>query len=241
MTYTLITGGSQGIGYAVADEFARRGSDVILVARGKERLRDAKETLEDKHGVTAHTLSQDLSEPRSAKDLIRYCDRKDWAIETLVNNAGFAKHGGFLDHPVSDHQSMLILNCFTPITLAYEYVQRGCDVINVASTAAYQPLPGFASYAASKWYVYAWSVALNREVDETVLTVCPGPTDTDGFVERAGIEGGFAVTDSAERVARETLDAFESGDAVHIVGWMNKVLAGVSRLVPPSWVARLIG
>jgi short-subunit dehydrogenase len=240
MGYALVTGGSKGIGYEIAAELARRDHDLILVARDTGDLKEAKQRLLSRHDVDVQTLSQDLSRPRSAKDLIRYCNRQDWEISLVVNNAGFGDHGDFLDADVETHQQMLILNCFTPVTLAHHYLDDGCDVINVASTAAYQPLPGFASYAATKWYVYAWSVALNQEVDEHVLTVCPGPTNT-GFADRAGITGDmFENGDTPGMVAAQAIDAYDDERDVCITGWKNKVFAALSRMVPPSWLARLI-
>jgi len=238
MGYALVTGGSRGIGYELARELAQDDYDLILVARDKNKLRDAKDDLQG-FDVDVQTLSQDLSRPRSAKDLIRYCDRQSWSVDVVVNNAGFGRHEAFLDTDVETHQQMLVLNCFTPITLTHHYLDEGCDVINVASTAAYQPLPGFASYTATKWYVYAWSVALNEEVNERVLTVCPGPTDT-GFADRAKTTMDFSQGDSPRFVAEQAVEAFRDGDSVCITGWKNKVFAFAARLLPPSWLASLI-
>lgn len=239
MTYTLVTGGSKGIGYHIAKEFAKNGSDLILVARDNGPLSDAKHALQE-HDVTVQTLSQDLSQPSSAGDLVEYCDKQGWTVKTVVNNAGFGKQESFTETGLETHQSMLLLNCYTPLTLTHEYVNRGADIINIGSVAGYQPLPGFANYAATKAYVYSWSVALNQEVDETVLTVCPGATKT-GFAERAGAGDLDEHGMLPETVAEQIMDAYESDDAVVINGWRNKLLAFVSNLLPPSWIAALIG
>jgi short-subunit dehydrogenase len=239
MSYALITGGSKGIGYHVAKEFARRGDDLILVARSNGALRDAKHALEE-HDVTVQTLSQDLSEPDSAEDLVEFCDRQGWDVDVVVNNAGFGKHANFTDTSLHVNQSMLVLNCYTPITLAHKYIKRGADVINVGSIAGYQPLPGFANYAATKAYVYSWSVALNQEVNETVLTVCPGPTKT-GFAERSGAEDLDDNGMEADVVAEQIIKAYQKEVSVVINGWTNKLITAASHMLPPSWVAALVG
>lgn len=237
MPHALITGGSQGIGYHIADELARRSYDVTLVARHEQGLRDATTALERRHSVEASWIAMDLSSTDSADDLIEEAGD----VDILVNNAGFGDADAFQDTGVATHQSMLILNCYTPMTLAHHYIDDGADVINVASTAAYQPLPGMASYAATKAHVYSWSTALNQEVSQTVHTLCPGPTRT-GFVDRAGMsDDAFSHGHTPRRVAQEGIAAFENGDAVHIVGWQNKALVALSRLLPPSWMATLIG
>ena len=238
MSYALITGGSKGIGYHVAKEFARRGDNLILVARSNGALRDAKHALEE-HDVTVQTLSQDLSEPSSAEELTEFCDRQGWDVDVVVNNAGFGKQDDFTNTALDTNQSMLILNCYTPMTLAHEYVSRGANVINVGSIAGYQPLPGFANYAATKAYVYSWSVALNQEVDETVLTVCPGPTKT-GFAERSGADDLDDNGMEADVVAAQIIKAYQKQDSVVINGWRNKLIVAASHFVPPSWVAAMM-
>ena len=237
MSYALITGGSKGIGYHVAKEFARRGDDLILVARSNGALRDAKHALEE-HDVTVQTLSQDLSDPDSAEDLVEFCDRQGWDVDVVVNNAGFGKHDDFTDTSLDVNQSMLVLNAYTPMTLAHEYITRGADVINVGSIAGYQPLPGFANYAATKAYVYSWSVALNQEVDETVLTVCPGPTKT-GFAERSGADDLDDNGMEPDVVAEQIIKAYQKQDSVVINGWTNKLIVAASHFLPPTWTARL--
>lgn len=238
MSYALITGGSKGIGYHVAKEFARRGDNLILVARSNGALRDAKHALEE-HDVTVQTLSQDLSDPGSAGELTEFCDRQGWDVDVVVNNAGFGKQDDFTDVSLDVNQSMLVLNCYTPMTLAHEHVTRGADIINIGSVAGYQPLPGFANYAATKAYVYSWSVALNHEVDETVLTVCPGATKT-GFAERANADGLDENGMEPSVVAEQIIKAYQKDDTVVINGWTNNLLAAASRLIPPSWLASLI-
>lgn len=233
--HTVITGGSSGIGAALAQRFARRGRNLVLVARGKTKLEQTKEALKT-YNVDIETVSMDLSQPESAKNLIEALDKKGVTVECLVNNAGFGLRGPFKELSLEKQQGMIVLNAYTPMTLTHHYLNEGVEeVINVASTAAYSPGPYMATYFATKWYLYAWSTAVNKEVEAHLLTVCPGPTKT-GFAARAHTEDmdAFKKGSSASSVAAGVIQALDKGNAVYIHGFTNKVLAGIAKLLPSS-------
>jgi hypothetical protein len=239
--HTVITGGSSGIGAALAQRFARRGRNLVLVARGETRLEQTKEALST-YNVDIQTVSVDLSHPESAENLIEELDRRGIRVECLVNNAGFGLRGSFKDLSLEKQQGMTVLNAYTPMTLTHHYLNQGVqEVINIASTAAYSPGPYMATYFATKWYLYAWSTAVNKEVEAHVLTVCPGPTKT-GFAARAHTEDmdAFKQGSSASSVAAGVIQALDKEDAVYIHGFTNKVLAGIAKLLPSSVTARFV-
>ncbi|MFP2909276.1 SDR family NAD(P)-dependent oxidoreductase [Pyxidicoccus sp. 3LFB2] len=189
----LITGASAGLGEQFARCFARDGHDVILVARGTERLQALAAVLEKEHGVKAHVLPADLGRPEAPAELFEAVRAKGLAVDFLVNNAGFGSSGPFLDQDVAREAEMVEVNCTALLKLTHLFARPmrergGGRILNVASTAAFQPGPYMATYYATKAFVVSLSEALAHELKGSGVTVtcyCPGATHTE-FTQRAG-------------------------------------------------------
>ena len=240
----LITGASAGIGEAIARELAGRGHGVTLVARREERLRSLATELSDRFGVRAEAIGVDLGSDTARADLPRRLDELGLEVEILVNNAGF---GGGEDFAHTDRErlvSMVELNCLALLDLQAVYlpkmVERGRGaVINIASTAAFQPLPGAATYAATKAFVLSLSEAVHEELRGTGVTltaVCPGPVRTE-FTKAAGLEqaesrvpGTFWL--SADEVARVAIEGAAKGKRVVVPGLINRAGALTGQHAP---------
>ena len=248
--YTLITGASQGIGLALAEELARTGAPLILVARRAAVLKAEAQRLQRLYHVPVQAVALDLSQPQAALQLCQRLRQCRWAVDTLVNNAGFGVFGAFADQPLPVVLNMLQLNILTLTDLTHRLLpqlrQRRGRILNVASTAAFQPGPYLAAYYASKAYVLHFSEALANELagEVTVTALCPGPTAT-GFAQRAGRGtqklfkrvGTAAVT----RVARAAIVGLQRGQRVVVPGWKNQLLLLLVRLLPRRTVTAIIG
>jgi short-subunit dehydrogenase len=228
----LITGASSGIGMALAREFARRGQGVTLVARREDRLRELAEELDN--GVRAEAIACDLADPAERDRLQNEIEANGCAVEVLVNNAGFGGGEEFAATDADLLTNMVAVNVAAVTDLATRFlpgmVERGRGaLLNVASTAAFQPMPGSANYAATKAYVLSLSEALHSELKEdgvTVTALCPGPVKTE-FTKVAGIEGSEESTPeflwmTAEQVAADALRGLESGKRVVVPGVLNR-------------------
>ena len=186
---TLITGASTGIGAEFARQFAARGHDLVVVARSADKLNDLAAQLRAAHGVDVTVLAMDLSLPTAAGELWQRTNRLGLEIAVLVNNAGFGTHGDVADADPQRLEEAIELNCRTLVGATARYLPqmraRGAGtIINVASTAAFQPLPKMAVYGASKAFVLSFTEALwaeERKHGVRVLAVCPGLTDTPFF------------------------------------------------------------
>ncbi len=162
---TLITGASTGIGTCFAEEYAKRKHNLVLVARSGDKLQALAKRLSEAHGIAAHVFVQDLSKPDSAEKVVRFCDEQNLEIELLINNAGFGMIGEFLSHDVSRLEEMMTLNAVTLVKLSRLFgakfaARKSGGIINVASTAAFQPVPNMAVYAATKAFVLNFSEAI---------------------------------------------------------------------------------
>lgn len=248
----LVTGASSGIGREIARVAASEGHDVALVARSEGSLAELAAELRDRHGSETHVMPADLSGPEAPGRLVGELEARDLAVDVLVNNAGFGTSGPFVGIPWEEERDLLAVNvaALTELTkrVVPRMVERGSGrILQVASTAAYQPGPGMAVYYASKAYVLNLGVALALELDGTGVTatvVCPGPTRT-GFADRADVEAsrlfrGERGMDPRE-VARVAWRATMRGDPVAIPGVSNKLGAAFAHLVPRTFAARVVG
>ncbi len=249
----LITGASSGIGEAMAELFARDHYDLILVARSAAKLERLADQLAQDHGVKVSVRPVDLSKPAAAGKLCKALEREKLRVDMLVNNAGVMHHGAFVDMAPGDHQSMVQLNIagFTDLLsqLVPAMVARGKGkVLNVASIAAFQPIPSLATYAATKAYVLSLSEALGEELRGTGVTVtalCPGVTDTNMVAkaqeESAGLELPAVVVGDVDTVAREGFNGMLKGTPIVIPGAINQATALTTRALPKWLVRRLMG
>jgi hypothetical protein len=248
----LITGASGGIGEDLARLIAADGRDLVLLARSAPKLQTLADELSRAHQISATVLSVDLSAPGAADEVARTLAERRLAIDVLINNAGFGTHGEFAREDPAEQSRMLQVNVvaltmLTRLLLPAMIERRRGRVLNVASTAAFQPGPLMAVYYASKAYVLSLSLALSEETTGTGVTVtclCPGPTRT-GFQDRAqmGKSRLFSVTSlmSSADVARAGYDAMMNGRALIVPGVANRIGAQSMRFVPRRIAAKIAG
>jgi uncharacterized protein len=236
----LVTGASSGIGAAIARELAARGHGLSLTARREERLRELASELGDRHDVRVEVFAADISSDAGRDELAEGIDALGLDVEVLVNNAGFGDAAELVDADRERLLRMIGLNCAAVFDLQARYlpgmVRRGRGaVVNVASTAAFQPVPGNATYAATKAFVLSFSESTHAEVagaGVTVTALCPGPVRTE-FPERAGIDDAEArapefIWTPVETVAAQGVEGAEKGKRVVVPGALHRAgaLAG---------------
>jgi short-subunit dehydrogenase len=242
----LITGASGGIGYELAKLFARDHHNMVLVARSADKLAQVAKELQTQ-GVTVKTIALDLAEPPAPKFLFDQLQREAIAIDILINNAGFGAFGEFAQMPEQEilgqiHLNVTALTELTRLFLPPMLQRRSGRIMNVASTAAFQPGPLMAVYYATKAYVLSFSEAIANELRNSGVTVtcfCPGATHT-GFAKRAGTENSRLFKQvgamPAEKVALDGYRALMEGRGVAIPGAHNWVVAQSVRFVPRRMV-----
>ena len=240
-SWVLVTGASAGIGAEFARQFAARGANVVLVARRADKLAALAREINDAHGVEARAVPCDLADAVERSKLPDALSRQGIVVDHLVNNAGFGSAGPFAGAEGSREMAMVRLNCEAVVELTHRFLpgmleRRRGGVINVASTAAYQPLPFMATYAASKAFVLSFSLALAEELQDSevrVLGLCPGPVPTE-FQEVARIElkAERVAVLSAEQTVSSALAGYAAGRRLVVPGALNKAGATLARLVP---------
>ena len=248
-TTVLITGASGGIGYELAKLFARDRHNLVLVARSADKLARVATDLQA-HGVTVKTIALDLTHPPAPKFLFDQLQREGIAIDMLINNAGFGTFGEFAQLPEAEILGQIDLNIralteLTRLFLPPMIARHSGRVMNVASTAAFQPGPLMAVYYATKAYVLSFSGAIANELAHSGVTVtcfCPGATDTD-FAQRAGIENSrifktFGAM-SAEKVALDGYRAVMERRTLAISGAHNWIVAQSTRFAPRKLVTAI--
>lgn len=250
MPAVLITGASTGIGREFAHICARDGYDVALVARSRTALETLASEIQQRTGRFAHVIVRDLSLPDAPRELFDELTRSGIDVDVLINNAGFGLVGRFWELDEAEQMEMLRLNigALTHLSRLYlpVFVQRRCGgILNVASTAAFQPGPLMSVYYASKSYVVSFSEAIHNEAREygvSVTCLCPGPTRTD-FDKRAGASATklFASgrTMDAATVARTGWDAFKARKPLVIAGRLNAAVAFLTRFAPIQFTASM--
>jgi short-subunit dehydrogenase len=247
----LVTGASRGIGYELARLFAGTGFDVVLVARSEDELREHAEYFEDRFDVRADVVVADLSDPEAPEDIYETCQERGLEVTVLVNNAGFATQGPFVETDLETELDELQVNVTALTHLTKRFLpamvdRRAGGVLNVASSAAFLPGPLMAVYYASKSYVLSFSEAIAEEVRDdrvSVTCLCPGPVDT-GFQERAGVEDQTLVqlgTKDPRAVARAGYRGLLQGDVVVVPGLDMKAGYLLGRVAPRSTARKIAG
>jgi short-subunit dehydrogenase len=247
----LITGASSGIGRELAKCFAADGSRLALVARSGGELQALADEMRKLHQVEARIFAMDLTRPEAPSHLLSHLETAGLKVDVLVNNAGFGAQGLFAEIPLDRQLQMVQLNITTLTHLTRlllpGMITRGRGgILNVASTAAFQPGPHMAVYYATKAYVLSLSEALTEELSRTGLTVtvlCPGPTQTNFFAaaELRGSKLTRMGVMAAEDVARIGYRAFRRRRAVAIAGFHNRLLAFSVRLTPRAVARKIAG
>jgi short-subunit dehydrogenase len=239
----IVTGASMGIGEGLAERLASRFHDLVLVARSGENLERIAARVRERYGVQTEVLAEDLSEPHSTERVAQTALRRFDRIDLLVNNAGFGRHGAFTQSDPAEMRRMIEVNAAAVVDLTYRCLpsiaQRGGGIINVASTAAFQPVPYMAVYGATKAFVLSFSEALHEELagrGVRVLAVCPGATKTN-FFRTAGEAAQVGTARAIDDVVNTTMDAYDRGAMTVVDGRLNRLLSVVPRLLPRRFVA----
>ena len=236
--WALITGGSTGIGRELAEVFAGNGFNLALVARSRERLEVVGRELAAEHKIEVRLLARDLSQAGAAEVIFE--NLRDTPISVLVNNAGFGSYGPFVDAGLEVQTEMMRVNMAAPVRLTHLFVQpmrarKTGYILNVASTAAFQPGPFINIYYATKAFVLFFSYALADELRDSgvkVTALCPGLTKTE-FQKRAHLgEGGPWPMMSARVVAEAGYHGLMKGKRVVIPGFFNRIGALLARRAP---------
>lgn len=241
----VVTGASSGIGAEIARDLARRGHGVTLVARSVGKL-EALATELRGAGVRAEVIGADLTDRGARAGLLGAIEARGLTVDVLVNNAGYSTLGPVATSDPDREMSMVELDVMAVVDLCSRFVpgmatRRRGAVLNVASTAAFQPLPGQAGYGAGKVFVLSYTQSLAAELKGTGITattLCPGPVET-GFGERAGFSDEDAKNAlpavmwvSAKDVAKQAVEGLDKGRLVVIPGRANKVAAALSQVTP---------
>ncbi len=246
----LITGASSGIGLELARLFAADGYALVLVSRDRKRLAALAAVLRAAHPVSVVVFPADLSDVRTPGRIAGFLKRKKIRLDALVNNAGVGLHGPFLKTDLARELAMIQLNVSSLVALTKlclpDLLARKGKILNVASTAAFQPGPLMAVYYASKAFVLSFSEALHEELRDsgvTVTTLCPGPTKT-GFAAGAGMAktGLFdsPLVMDATRVAAIGYAALKKAKAVAVAGAWNTLLSESVRFTPRRLVRKIV-
>ncbi|WP_017461060.1 SDR family NAD(P)-dependent oxidoreductase [Dyella ginsengisoli] len=242
---SLVTGASAGIGAAFARALAARGHDLVLVARREDRLRALAEALRERHGTRSMMLAADLADPSAPQRLCNALEAEGYAVDWLINNAGYGLPGTLVDNPWQAHAAFVQVMMTAPTELAWRLLPgmraRGHGrVINVASLAGFVPgTAGHTLYGASKAYLIKLSQSLaleNRDAGVHVCALCPGFTwsefhDVTGTRQKMNAMPRFMWL-SAEEVARQGIDAVERGAVVYVPGRVNRVIKTITELLP---------
>jgi len=245
--YTLITGGSTGIGFSLAKVFARNGHNLIIVARDEAELNEAANQLRSE-GVDVITISKDLFDPENAFELYDEIKEKGVIVDILVNNAGQGLYGEFSETDIWRELKIVQLNISSLLVLTKAFLEEMLErgegkILNLSSIASKVPGPWQSVYHGTKAFVQSFTEALRSEVKDkgiTVTALLPGGTDTD-FFNKAGMQDSKLVQEGKladpDKVAQDGYDALMSDDDKVISGFKNKMQVAMSNALPDSTVA----
>jgi uncharacterized protein len=246
----LITGASSGFGAEFCKLFAADGHDLVITSRHDEDLTTQAAELEKAYGVKVWHFPQDLSKPGSATKLFEWTQKQKINVSILVNNAGIGLFGHFADHKLEQEQALLQLNMTSLTELCHLYIPQmkqhgGGKILNIASIAAFQAGPLYATYFASKGYVLLFSEALHEEYAKdniVVSTLCPGVSKTQFFKNAAMPEDsallqGYLMT--AEQVAEAGYAGLQANKRVIVPGFRNKLVALGYRILPRATITHI--
>lgn len=245
--WALITGASAGIGWALAEQLAEGGANLVLTARRADRLEKLAADLSAKNKIRTEIVAADLTKPQAAGEIYKFTSGKGLEIELLVNNAGFGAFGYIYEIPAETMAEMVHVNCAAVVHLTRLYVpgmvarKRGYILI-VASTAAFQAVPFNSVYAATKAFDLLFAEGLSEELKTSgvkVCALCPGPTTTEFQQVAHQPDRTFKVAETAEKVARVGLEGVAQGKSYVISGAMNRLMMEMERLVPRRFVTHM--
>lgn len=245
--WALITGASSGIGESLARALGQSGVSLVLVARSVQALEKIAEEIRTSN-ISVITFPLDLIQPDALDKLILFLKENKIEIDLLINNAGFGSYGYFHDLKIDRESDMIQLNISALVKFTHHFInpmirKNHGAVINISSTASFQPVPFMATYAATKAFVTSFTQALSAEYKNTnvsFIAICPGRTKTQFQVasgsEKIKIKSRFATTDQVTRV---TLKALNKHQSIAIEGWTNKIATHMQRFLPRRCVLAL--
>ena len=247
----LITGATSGLGLEFAKIHASQGGSLVLVARNMSKLEEIKVNLQDLYNVSVLIISIDLSNINSAFEIFAQINKENIQIDYLINNAGFGDFGMFHETDLEKECRMINLNIITLTILTKLFLSNilrrdaSGKILNIASTASFQPAPTMAVYGATKAYVLSFSEAISNELlnkNISVTTLCPGPTET-GFQVASALEGSKLFSNkklpTANEVATFGYNAMVNGKSVVIHGWLNYIMSNSIRFATRSSVLKI--
>jgi short-subunit dehydrogenase len=250
MSYALITGASGGIGLSIAEELAKKGYNLLLVARSEDRLESIKTNLSKKYSIEVHWLGADLSSVGSHLELLNWITANDWRLTVLVNNAGYGLWKSVEKSSLDELQNIMQLNMNALVNICHSFIptlkkNSPSFILNIASTASYQAVPYLSTYAATKAFVVLFSRGLRWELKESnvsVTTVSPGATST-GFIDRAEMgllkEKAEKFSMTPEEVARISVAGMFAGKTEVIPGFANWISVKLTYLLPKQLVEKI--
>lgn len=253
MSYVLITGSSRGLGRHLAEECAKRGLNIILVSRSENKMRDLANIFISQYKVDVRYLAIDLLQTGAVDELLHWCRKNYLEVRILINNIGFARWGAFEQMPMEEIQEMIQLNLVTTLKMCYAFIPAMKNlpnpyILNLASTAGYQPVPYFSVYAAAKAAVVSFSRSLRAELKGegiNVSVLCPGPTASDFFInagfQKKGLTDSNSVTMEPGKVATEAIDSLFAKKSVIIPGFSNRLGVFFSKHLGTSVMLTLTG
>jgi short-subunit dehydrogenase len=246
--WALVTGASSGIGWAMAEQLAANGTNLVLTARRRERLENFVATIAVKAGIRTEIFITDLSQAHAPAELFGFTDSKNLEIDLLINNAGFGDYGSFYSRTLNRQLDMLRVNCTAVVELTHRYIapmvqrQRG-DILILASTAAFQAVPYISVYAATKAFNLLFAQGLAEEVrgfGVSVCALCPGSTTDTEFKDVSNSPSNtFKRTETASKVARVGLEALAARKSWVVSGLLNRLGVEGQRLVSRSFVTSI--
>jgi short-subunit dehydrogenase len=245
--WALVTGASAGIGWALAEQLAGGGTNLVLTARRIDKLQELAKSLSSKHGIKTALLAADLVRPEAPGQIVAFTTQKKIEIELLVNNAGFGAFG--YNHEIEESRllDMIRVNCSAVVHLTRLYVpamveRKHGDVLIVSSVAAFQPLAFNSVYAATKAFDLLFAEAIAEELRPfgvRVCALCPGATTTEFQQVAHQPDRAFRVPETAEKVARVGLEALARGKTWVISGTSNRLMVAAERIASRRFVAKM--
>jgi uncharacterized protein len=247
--WALVTGASAGIGAALARELAAGGTNLILTARRKDRLEALARDLISIHKISTEIVVADLTQPNAPANIFAFTREKNISVDLLINNAGYGSHGEFLNSDLPWQLGMVQVNCSAVVHLTRLYLpemvkRQAGDILILASTAAFQPVPYISTYAASKAFDLLFAEGLAEEMKPyrvRVCALCPGSTESEfhQVANQTHLVGPKRNRETAEKVAKTGLQALAAGKSYVISGIGNYLGTHAERLVTRRTVARL--
>jgi short-subunit dehydrogenase len=251
MKYTLITGASRGIGLAMAEYCASKGFNLILVARSCEKLTEISERLAKQYKVDVKCIETNLTDESSVQDMLYFCNSQNLNIDKLINNAGAGLYGRFVEIDLQKQLELMALNQSALVKMTYNFIpllknNSKAFLLNVSSTACYQPIPYMSIYAATQSFIQSFTLGLREELKNShiqVSVLCPGPTATE-FFERAGLNclpvNSREIKMSPSDVAKVAIEGLMNGISEIIPGTNNTLGAYFSKLMPNKWIVKTV-